>query len=344
MVRKVDPIETLFFCKEVASHTQLDCVYTGLKKKRMSFAKSISECQHPHEELIRTEEELFSATGVHVDDTAFGFCMSSVSGMADWSPSDADMLCGQAGSMEHVTTILRCVMDVLKLKEMTIFDTARVCRSAGWVEEQSDTSGSGANPTTPSSLSPQRGQVASCVHKAFKEITTSSSARTVPDVELVIAACHAVRTPSTGTCIASFSNKKMRDTITPAALLNLCSSRKGLSMLSCLKMQQSLRPTKSQGPITPGEVLACSSMASHVHTLRIIQFESSLAENPQIIMAGRFFSMTFEMIDQVSSYYFVVHQIQIVSCPTLISFIAKLALTTVLCLLICSAPDIVFLF
>ena len=312
LVRKIYPAEVLLFCKKVNSHAQFDCVYKGLKKERMPLTKAITACQDIHKEEEIEGEEVYVTDQV-VDDTAIELCVGRISGTSEWSVGEADTLCNQAGSTIQAAVILQCAVDVLKLKMMTTSETAHVCRSAGLVEEptysymeKNDASNSRVPPT---GSSPHRGRVASCVHKAFKEITTTSSARTNPAVELVIAACHSVRTASTGTCIASFSNRKLQDTITPEALLSLCTSRNGLSKLKCLKMQQNSRPTKSQGPITLAEVLTCISIASQVQTLRIARFESSMTNDTQEIIAGHFFSMTFEMIDQVSICYDVCDEI-----------------------------------
>lgn len=279
----------------------------------MTLNNAVTECQHIREEEDEDGDEgggggggaELLASGQVVDDAAIEVCVgriSSLSGAAsEWSSREKQTLCSQAGSQAQVAVILQCAIDVLKLKVMTTAETARVCRLSGLVEEQ--TSYLQQSSSSSSFSDRQRGRVASCVHKAFKEITSSSSSRTAPDTELVIAACQSTRTASTGTCIASFSNRKLQDTITPKALLNLCTSRNGLSKLSCLKMQQSLRPTKSRGPITPAEVLTCTAARSEVQTLRVTQFKSSMTENPQDIMAGKFFSMTFEMIDQVGDLY-----------------------------------------
>jgi hypothetical protein len=308
LVRRVDPGDTLSFCRGVASTAQLECVRTGLKKERRSLSQAIAECQDVHEEVASSaaHEDPFEVVPPPPDDAVVEACVGRTKSAApEWSSEEAEVLCSQAGSVEQVAAIVECAVDILKSRVLTALETGRVCRSAGLVEEQEHYSEAGA-PSATAWTPPARGRVSSCVLRAFKEVTMSSSMRTAPDTDLVISACGSVRASasSTGTCIASFSNKKMQDTITPAALLELCTSRNGLSKLNCLKAQRNLRPSRSRGPATAEEVRTCTSLASRVHVLRATRVESATSgnknnNNNQGIMAGRFFSLTFEMIDQV---------------------------------------------
>lgn len=296
LVRKVEHHETVSLCRRVMSLTQLECVRSGLKQGRLSLSKAEKACQDMSEARpVNPDLDMhIDSLGNKVDDDSYNMCRGRLSSSAEWSTGDANTLCRHAASPQQVDVIIQCVIDIRKSKKLSVSEISRVCQAAGWVEEQENylesTSGIGTS---------SRGRVASCVHKAFNEITTSSSMRTSPEAALVISACQMVRSSFTGTCIASFSNRKMQDTITPHALLKLCTSTNNFSKLSCLKKQQALRTSRSRGPITPEEVQTCISMKSQVQTLRIERFESSLTENPQEILAGHFFSLSFSMIDQV---------------------------------------------
>ena len=300
IVRKINNAEVLSFCEHVQNRDQVDCAYGRLKYDRQTFSKAAQECQNvaldEDDEVPQSKYTLEENIHMATDD-AIGTCMRKFSGAREWSVGDAQTLCAQAASDKQVNVIIQCALDVSKLNCLAISDVARVCRTAGWVEEREDFIHY-QKPVYPVSSS-QRGRVAACVHAAYKEITTSSSVRIVPDAELVISACHTVQSSVTGSCIASFSNRKMQDFITSDALLDLCKSPNGLSKLSCLKLQRQLRPTKSTGPITPAEVRTCTSVPSQVQSLRLINFETTMSSTPTEFVAGRFFSVTFEMLDQV---------------------------------------------
>mmetsp|Transcript_4723 Transcript_4723/g.8910 ORF Transcript_4723/g.8910 Transcript_4723/m.8910 type:complete len:758 (-) Transcript_4723:84-2357(-) len=301
LVRKVDPADIVSFCKSsVVSQAQVECVHNGLKQDRLSLSKSLMACQNMSADTTSTAgpiyEHIEAPKGV-VDDTYFSKCVSRVTTSSEWA-ADADALCIRAASPQQVDTIVQCAIDIRKLKVLTVSETSHVCQAAGWVEEQMNYTEANYREAPSHAVPNLRGRVATCVYKAFKEITTSSSTRTSPSADLVISACKYVHTSMTGSCIASFSNKKMQSSITPPALLKLCSASNSLSRLSCLEKQRSQRPSRSRGPITVEEVHTCISMKSQVQTLRIDRFESYSRENPQEIIAGHFFSLSLSMIDQ----------------------------------------------
>lgn len=296
LVRKVDPADTLSFCQGVQSASQHECVHSGLKKGRMSLVKAIAACQD-----MPVVDELGVAPASDGDypgdPAAVRMCQERVSSSPLWSPALTASLCRQVLSPRQVEVVVQCAIDVLKSKVMTAAQIAEVCHSAGWLEEHENfvehrSSSGGGNPSWS-----QRGRVSSCVERAFREITTSSSVRTPPDPALVTAACSSALTSLAGSCIASFSNRRDEGTIAPAALLALCSSPRGLSRRGCLKTQRGLRPTGGRGPSSLQEVQACLSLVSHVQSLRLAHVPHDGGE----VMAGRFFSLSFEMIDQVTS-------------------------------------------
>lgn len=297
LVRKVRTDDILTYCSHVVKgEEQIECMRSALRFDRLSFQGAENKCKNVEVSLneVRSSDNLVDS--VHVDDQSVDLCLNRAKTL-DWPIQDSNTLCSAVGSPSQAAIVLQCAVDINKMRVMESSDIGNVCRSAGIVEEKDDYAESKYTPSIWDS--PQRGRVASCVFKSYKEITTSSSMRTRPDPDLVIKACGASQSPNTGSCIASFSNKKMEDSITSKALLDLCTSRNGLSKTNCLKMQKALRPSKSHGPYTPEEVKVCVSAKSKPQSLRLLGFESlSDSQQPNKILSGQFFSLTFEMVDQ----------------------------------------------
>lgn len=140
--------------------------------------------------------------------------------------------------------------------------------------------------------------MADCVHKAFKEVTTSGSSRVSPPPAVVIAVCSTL-TLEGGSCIATFSSKNTVDSITPEALTKLCQDPKSLDKLGCLKHARSHRPAKgsSKAAITVDEVAICLSSPGGVHSAQVIKFEST-ADHPRQVMTGKSFSLELQLYNQ----------------------------------------------
>eukprot|EP00602_Paraphysomonas_sp_CaronLab_P012937 CAMPEP_0185040098 /NCGR_PEP_ID=MMETSP1103-20130426/37748_1 /TAXON_ID=36769 /ORGANISM="Paraphysomonas bandaiensis, Strain Caron Lab Isolate" /LENGTH=1002 /DNA_ID=CAMNT_0027579259 /DNA_START=104 /DNA_END=3109 /DNA_ORIENTATION=+ len=233
-------------------------------------------------------DEKSGSGGLKYDPQALSSCVKLLP--ADWNGEDRAVLCARVNSTQKAESVVKCAIDLHKTTRLLSKpDAAAVCAAA--VDESPDGEALPTRVGGPGTGRRILGGVAACVRRAMSDVT-SSSARLPPDIDLITEVCSKAHIGEAGTCVASFSTKSKQNVLTRDGLREFCSHKGSLSKMGCIKHYQKGK----SGPLSLEEVQTCLHTDPVVNDLRVVKFLA--ADNGIEAVAGKWFSMEIQMIDQ----------------------------------------------